>query len=80
MLAVCISPGGIPKIPVEGGVEVREEGLEGDGHDHAKHRRLERAVSIQDEELLEELRAEGYDLSWGTMGENLTVRGVGVQT
>jgi len=78
VLAVCISPGGVPKLPVDK-AEVREEGLVGDGRDHAKHWKPSRAVSIQDEELLDDLRAEGYDLGWGTMGENLTVRGLNVQ-
>lgn len=78
VLAVCISPGGIPKLPVER-AEVRIEGLAGDGRDHPKHDKPTRAISIQDEELLDDLRAEGYDLSWGSMGENLTVRNLGVQ-
>ncbi len=79
MLAVCVSPGGIPKIPSPEGADVSEEGLRGDGHDHEKHRRFDRAISVQDEELLDELRAKGYNVSWGTMGENLSVRGLHVQ-
>jgi len=78
LLAVCISPGGIPKRPV-GAARVEERGLVGDGRDHAKHAKPERAVSIQDDELLDELRREGYAVSWGTMGENLTVRRLSVQ-
>lgn len=78
VLAVCVSPGGIPKLPVER-AEVRERGLDGDGRDHEKHDKPVRAVLIQDEEMIDELRAEGYDIGWGSMGENLTVRGLGVQ-
>lgn len=78
VLAVCLSPGGIPKKPVER-AEAREDGLVGDGHDHEKHRSNARAILVQDDELLEELRAEGYDVGWGAMGENLTVRGLRVQ-
>lgn len=78
VLAVCVSPGGIPKLPVER-AEVRERGLDGDGRDHEKHDKPARAVLIQDEERIDELRAEGYDIGWGSMGENLTVRGLGVQ-
>jgi MOSC domain-containing protein YiiM len=78
VLAVCLSPGGIPKRPTEG-AEARTEGLVGDGHDHETHRKDTRAISLQDDELLEELRKEGYEVSWGSMGENLTVRGLRVQ-
>ncbi|MFH1276875.1 MAG: MOSC domain-containing protein [Candidatus Eisenbacteria bacterium] len=78
VLAVCVSPGGIPKIPVDRAV-VGEEGLAGDGRDHEKHRKPSRAVLIQDEELLSELRADGYEVSWGSLGENLTVRDLHVQ-
>lgn len=78
VLAVCVSPGGIPKEPVAE-AEVREMGLVGDGRDHEKHWKPYRAVLIQDEELLDDLREEGYDLSWGAMGENLTVRDLNVQ-
>lgn len=78
VVAVCISGGGVPKLPVER-AEVCHEGLLGDGHDHEKHRRPHRAVSIQDLELLDELRAEGFPVGPGVMGENLTVRGLNVQ-
>ncbi len=78
VLAVCISPGGVPKNPVQE-AKVTKTGLEGDGRDHEKHWKDERAVSIQDEELLETLCGEGYDLGHGTMGENLTVRNLDVQ-
>lgn len=78
ILAVCVSPGGIPKLPVDC-ARVTVAGLEGDGRDHAKHSKPERAVSIQDVELLDDLRTEGYDVSPGAIGENLTVRGLNVQ-
>jgi MOSC domain-containing protein YiiM len=54
-------------------------GLAGDGHAHEKHCRPDRAVTIQDAELLDELRAEGFAVGPGVMGENLTVRGLRVQ-
>ena len=76
--AVCVSPGGIPKLPVDS-ARVTVDGLEGDGRNHAKHAKPERAVSIQDEELLEELRVEGYAVGPGIVGENLTVRDLDVQ-
>ena len=78
VVAVCISPGGVPKKGVVS-AEVTVDGLVGDGHDHAKHCKPHRAVSIQDIELLDELKAEGYDVAPGIMGENLTVRDLNVQ-
>lgn len=79
VLAVNISRGGLPKQPVNT-ARVDVNGLCGDDHEHEKHRRTDRAVSIQDIELLDELRLEGFPLAPGLMGENLTVRGLGVQT
>lgn len=78
VVAVCLSPGGVPKRPVDR-AEVAPAGLVGDGHDHEKHRRVDRAVSIQDVELLEQLQAQGYPIGPGVMGENVTVRGLHVQ-
>lgn len=78
VVAVCVSAGGIPKRPVkESYVDAR--GLEGDFHAHEKHNRPDRAISIFDWEILEDLVAEGYSLRPGTAGENVTVRGLRVQ-
>jgi MOSC domain-containing protein YiiM len=60
-------------------VEVTPDGLAGDAHDHEKHRSPDRAVSIQDLELLEQLASEGYAVGPGRMGENITVKGLNVQ-
>jgi MOSC domain-containing protein YiiM len=79
IVAICISAGGIPKLPVDR-ARVEVNGLAGDGHAHAKHNRVSRAVSLFDDEILEELRARGYRLVPGSIGENLTVRGLHVQT
>lgn len=77
VVSINVSKGGIPKLPVES-VHVRISGLEGDGHNHEKHYRLDQAVSLQDIEKLDEMRREGYPLSAGTTGENLTVRNLNV--
>lgn len=79
VVATCVSAGGVPKRPVDR-VEVTLDGLVGDGHAHEKHRRADRAVSIQDLELIEQLAAEGYAVGPGIMGENITVRGMDVQS
>ena len=76
--SVSISGGGIPKLPVER-VRITKAGLEGDGHNHEKHNRPAQAVCLQDAELLEDLYREGFPLAYGTIGENLTVRHLGVQ-
>lgn len=77
VLAINISPGGIPKFSVDF-IHVTINGLEGDGHNHAKHRTPFQAVCLQDIEKLEELNCEGYSLSMGTTGENLTVKNLNV--
>ncbi len=78
VVAVCRSPGGVPKLPLQS-VRVGAMGIEGDGHAHAKHNKPVRALSLFDEEVLFELRREGYPLLPGSIGENLTLRNVHVQ-
>ena len=76
--AVCISGGGIPKLP-QPLAEISFTGLKGDGHNHTKHNNPLQAVCLQDEELLWQLRAEGFPLNQGTIGENVTMRNTDVQ-
>ncbi|MCH8822594.1 MAG: MOSC domain-containing protein [Planctomycetes bacterium] len=75
VLSVNISDGGIPKLPIEVG-EVTPNGLVGDAHDHEKHSTPNQAICIIDQEDLDDLASEGYDLSPGATGENLTVQGL----
>lgn len=77
VVSINISRGGIPKHPVDS-VFISTRGLEGDGHNHDKHKRPQQAVSLQDIERLEELCGEGYDLYSGATGENLTLRHVNI--
>jgi len=77
IVAINISLGGIPKKPQQK-ILVRTDGLEGDGHNHAKHNTPLQAVCIQDLEKLEELSQNGYSLSPGEAGENLTVKNLHV--
>jgi MOSC domain-containing protein YiiM len=79
VLAVNTSAGGIPKIPAAAGF-VSQTGIVGDGHHHAKHVRPDRAVSLFDQEVLQQLIQEGFPLVPGAAGENLTVTGLNVQT
>lgn len=77
ILAVNISPGGIPKRPIDVG-RVTADGIAGDGHDHEKHNTPLQAICLIDAEDLDDLRREGFDVEPGAMGENLTVRGLDV--
>ncbi len=79
VIAVCISDGGVPKVP-QSVVRVTKQGLEGDFQEHAKHRKPTRAVSLFDEEILFQLRREGFDIVPGSIGENITLRNVHVQS
>jgi MOSC domain-containing protein YiiM len=78
VLSVNVSKGGIPKLPVDSCV-VSFDGLDGDGRDHDKHISRDRAISLIDREILDQLEAEGYELSPGAVGENLTVENLNVQ-
>jgi len=79
VVSVNVSPGGIPKraVPM---ARVSFAGLEGDGHAHEKHNSPLQAVSIIDVEDLDDLRAEGFEVFPGATGENLTVRGLSVDS
>lgn len=79
IVSINISGGGIPKWPVDA-ARVTSSGLEGDGHNHAKHYRPEQAVSLQDIERLAELRHEGYQLHCGATGENISVAHLNVNS
>lgn len=78
VLSVNVSKGGIPKLPIDSCV-VSFDGLDGDGRDHDKHISRDRAISLIDREILDQLEAEGYDVSPGAVGENLTVENLNVQ-
>jgi len=78
VIAISISPGGIPKIP-QPDAWLTVDGFVGDGRNHTKHIRRERAVSLLDDEIIEQLCEEGYSIVPGAIGENLTVRGIHVQ-
>ena len=78
VLAVSVSEGGIPKRPVSSATVART-GIVGDGRNHAKHIRPDRAICLFDLEILEQLVCEGFRTHTGAAGENLTVVGLHVQ-
>ncbi|MHC5113159.1 MAG: MOSC domain-containing protein [Planctomycetota bacterium] len=79
IISINISDGGIPKLAVPS-AEITPAGLAGDGHDHEKHNTPLQAVCIIDVEDLDDLRGEGYAVGPGATGENLTTRGLDVDT
>lgn len=73
---ISISTGGVPKLPVPA-ASVTAEGLEGDGHKNTQlHGGPRRAVLLITAEGLEELAALGFAVEPGSLGENITTRGI----
>lgn len=74
--AVCASPGGLPKLAVAAAV-AGKLGLEGDAHNHPRiHGGPDKALLLIAAESLELLRAAGFAVAPGVLGENLTTRGL----
>jgi len=71
---INVSPGGIPKRPIDPG-RVTFVRIEGDNwNDRAHHGLPGQALCLFSAELLQELCGEGYPLFPGALGENLTTR------
>jgi MOSC domain-containing protein YiiM len=80
ILHVNISPGGLPKRPIAGGF-IGPLGLTGDVHAHAHiHGGPEKAILLIAVEVIDELKARGYALFPGALGENLTTSGIDVRS
>ena len=76
VLQVSTSPGGVPKHAIPEGF-LGPLGIEGDGHDHPKfHGGHTRAILMISSEGIEELKAAGFPLFLGALGENITTEGV----
>src|ERR1700744_3973814 len=75
LVQVNVSPGGMPKLPVDSPREPKE-GVAGDWQTNRKrHGGPDRAVCLFSVELYDDLREEGLDLKWGSIGENFTTYG-----
>jgi MOSC domain-containing protein YiiM/GNAT superfamily N-acetyltransferase len=80
VLQVNISPGGVPKLPVER-AWVGELGLDGDRHHHdTVHGGPHRAVALLAIEAIERVQADGHPIEPGSVGENLTTIGIELAT
>jgi MOSC domain-containing protein YiiM len=78
ILQISTSPGGLPKRPVSGGF-IASLGIEGDAHALLGiHGGPRQAVLLIAAEVIEELQRRGYPVVFGSLGENLTTRGINV--
>jgi MOSC domain-containing protein YiiM len=74
--SIQVSPGGVPKLPVER-ARVTTLGVEGDSQNNTIHHGgPDRAVCLFSAERIEALASEGHPIEAGSTGENLTVRGL----
>ena len=80
VLQLSTSPGGMPKRPVLQ-TQVTPLGFIGDGHRNMKvHGGPDKAILIVTMEGIEELKAAGFDLYPGALGENVTTEGLDRRT
>jgi MOSC domain-containing protein YiiM len=76
VLQINVSRGGVPKLPVPEG-DLQPLGLTGDGHAHPQfHGGPRQAVLVVAAEAIDELKARGFPVFPGALGENLTTRGL----
>ena len=76
VIQINISRGGVPKRPVPEAM-ITPLGLEGDSWTHPEiHGGPEQAVLLITAETIEELAGRGYPVYPGSLGENLTTRGL----
>ncbi len=75
ILQISVSAGGVPKTPVAR-AEVGPLGIVGDGHRFRLHGGRDKALLILASEAIDLLRAEGWPVFYGALGENLTTEGL----
>jgi MOSC domain-containing protein YiiM len=79
IVQVSISPGGLPKRAVSGAL-IAPLGIAGDLHLHPGiHGGPRKAILLIAAEVVEELARRGYPVVFGSLGENLTTRGIDVR-
>ena len=73
---INISHGGVPKHPIPDAL-VHPLGVEGDAHAHPHiHGGPNQAILLITSEAIEELRAQGFPVYPGALGENITTEGI----
>lgn len=75
ILQINISAGGVPKTPITK-AEVGTLGIAGDSHRFRLHGGPDKAILLLASEVIDALRAEGWPLYYGALGENLTTVGL----
>jgi MOSC domain-containing protein YiiM len=76
IVQISVSPGGVPKRPVDA-ADVTTQGVTGDAQrDRAHHGGPDRAVCLFSMEAIRDLQAEGHPIQPGHIGENLTLEGI----
>ena len=76
IVQISVSPGGVPKRPVES-ADVTAGGVAGDAQrDLEHHGGPDRALCLFPMEVIRTLQAEGHPIAPGQIGENLTVEGL----
>jgi MOSC domain-containing protein YiiM len=76
ILHINVSPGGVPKRPIQEAI-VTSAGIRGDQWAHPDiHGGPRQAILLITSEGLDELIAQGFPLYPGALGENLTTRGL----
>jgi MOSC domain-containing protein YiiM len=76
VVAVNVSRGGVPKLPIVG-TRIRTLGLDGDGHADLKHHGGPlQAVCLYSVESIERVASDGHIAFPGAYGENLTLSGI----
>ena len=76
VVQVNTSPGGVPKLPVPAAL-ITQGGLTGDRQGNRRHHgRPWQAVCLWSAEVIDALAADGHPISYGSAGENITVRGI----
>ena len=76
IVQINVSLGGIPKRPIAAGM-IAPLGLVGDACAHPQiHGGPRQAVLLIAAETVDELKARGYPVFYGALGENLTTRGL----
>lgn len=79
IIQVNISRGGLPKHAIDAGF-IGSVGIEGDLHAHPQfHGGPRKAILIIASETVELLKARGYPVFPGALGENLTTRGLEIR-
>ena len=79
IVQVNVSPGGLPKRSVSGGF-IAFSGMQGDRQAHPGiHGGPLKAILLIAAEVVEELQRRGYPVVFGSLGENLTIRGIDVR-